>query len=262
MEQAIDNYTKLDPRDYILDSGPLYHEFHFDSWLREPWNALSSLFFLVPVFFWLWKLRGQYRKYPMITLFLPFLFLNGVGSSIYHAFRSSDIALLLDWMPAFIMNLLLSWYLWNKVLRRPFISALMVLAFITSAFFAIYLLAPVLSGLAANIGYFMIGMSLLIPSGIYLFRTKFYKGHLLIMTFVFLGIALVFRSLDHPTPNPFPEILPQGTHFLWHITSALAVFSLGFYFKFIRDRELSMIDEKEMPEEYVFDTAKVRNEVY
>ena len=96
------------PQDYIYDSGPLYHEFQFDSWIREPWNAFSSLFFLVPVIFWLWRLRGQYRRYPMIIIFLPFLFLNGIGSSLYHAFRSSDLALMLDWMPAFIMNLLLS----------------------------------------------------------------------------------------------------------------------------------------------------------
>jgi len=232
--------SDLNPRDYILDSGPTYHEFQFDSWIHEPWNALSSLFFLVPVIFWIWQLRGQYLRYPMITLFLPLLFLNGIGSAIYHAFRASELALLLDWLPAFIMNLMLSWYLWNKVLKKPFLSALMVLLFITAAILTMLAFAPLLGGLAANIGYLMIGMCLLIPSAIYLIRTKFFKGHLLILTFIILGIALTFRSLDYPTPNPFPDFLPQGTHFLWHITSALAVFTLGFYFKYIRDREMQM----------------------
>jgi len=226
--------------DHILDSGPMYHEFHADAWIHEPWNAASSLFFLVPVIYWLWRLRGQYSRYPMITIFLPLLFLNGIGSTVYHAFRSSDIALLLDWLPAFIMNLLLSWYMWNKVLRKPFLSVLMVLAFITAAFFTMAFMAPGMGDLAANLGYLMIGLCIIIPSGIYLYKTNFYKWHLLILTFVFLGIALLFRSLDFPTPNPFPEILPQGTHFLWHMTSALAVFSLGFYFKSIRDRELEL----------------------
>jgi len=228
----------MDKQDYILDSGPMYHEFLVDAWIHEPWNAFSSLFFLVPVIFWLWRLRGQYGKYPMITIFLPLLFLNGIGSSVYHAFRSSDLALLLDWLPAFIMNLLLSWYLWNKVLKKPFLSVLVVLGFITAAFFVMVSMAPDMGDLAANLGYLMIGLCILIPSGIYLVKSKFYKGLLLIISFVFLGIALVFRSLDYPTPNPFPEFLPQGTHFLWHITSALAVFSLGFYFKFIRDMEI------------------------
>ncbi len=231
---------ELNPQDYISDSGPIYHEFHFDSIIREPWNAASSLFFLVPVFFWLWKLRGQYLTYPMISLFLPLLFLNGVGSAVYHALRSSEFALLLDWLPAFIMNLLLNWYLWNKVLRRPFISALVVVGFITTAFIAMGLFVPILGDSVANIGYLLIGLSLLIPSSIYLFKTRFFKWHLLVLTFVFLGIALVFRSLDYPTPNPFPETLPQGTHFIWHMTSALAVFSLGFYFKSVRDKELNI----------------------
>lgn len=228
----------IDQQSYILDSGPLYHEFHYDAWIHEPWNAISSLFFLVPVIFWLWKLRGKYRTYPMISLFLPLLFLNGIGSATYHAFRASDLALLLDWLPAFIMNLLLSWYMWNKVLRRPVISALMVIGFIFTAIVAIASFAPLLGDLAVNLGYLLIGMCILIPSVIYLFRTNFFQWHLLALTFLILGVALLFRSLDYPTPNPFPELMPQGTHFLWHITSALAVFTLGFYFKHVRDREL------------------------
>ena len=171
-------------------------------------------------------------------MFLPLLFLNGIGSTIYHAFRSSELALLLDWLPAFIMNLLLSWYMWNKVLRKPFLSVLMVLGFITAAFVIMVSIAPEVNDLAANLGYLMIGLMLLIPSGIYLYRTRFYKWQYLLLTFVALGVALIFRSLDYPTPNPFPELLPQGTHFLWHITSALAVFTLGFYFKYIRDKKL------------------------
>nr|NQU90213.1 hypothetical protein [Bacteroidota bacterium] len=222
-------------RAMIQDSGPLYHEFHAESWIKEPWNAVSSLFFLVPVIFWLWKLKGQYRTYPMITLLLPLLFMNGVGSTLYHAFRASQLALLLDWMPAFIMNLILAWYMWKRVLNRPVASVLVVLGFYALAILSIFSLAPLLRDMAANIGYLFIGLSLLLPSAIFLVRTKFYKWHLLVITFVFLGIALVFRSLDYPTPNPIPELLPQGTHFLWHVTSALAVFSLGYYLLYIRD---------------------------
>jgi hemolysin III len=222
-------------RSYIHDSGPLYHEFHAESMIKEPWNAISSLFFLVPVIFWLWKLRGQYRKYPMITFLLPLLFLNGVGSSLYHAFRASQLALLMDWMPAFIMNLILAWYMWKRVLNRPVVSVFVVLGFYVLAILSVVSLAPLLKGMSANVGYLFIGLSLLLPSVIYLIRTNFYKWYLLLISFVFLGIALLFRSLDYPTPNPFPDLLPQGTHFLWHVTSALAVFSLGYYLKYIRD---------------------------
>lgn len=227
----------INPRDFILDSGPLYHEFHAEELIKEPWNAFSSLFFLIPVIFWLWRLRGAYLQYPMITVLLPLLFLNGIGSTIYHAFRAYQWALLLDWLPAFIMNLILATYMWKLVVKRVWLAIVLVIVFYVLAIFSVFSLQNQIQEMAANIGYFFIGMSILIPSFIYLYRTRFYKWYLLIGTFVFLGLALLFRSLDYPTPNPFPELLPQGTHFLWHMVSALAVFTMGYYFYFIRNLE-------------------------
>jgi hypothetical protein len=225
----------INPRDFILDSGPLYHEFHADAFIKEPWNAFSSLFFLVPVAFWVWKLRGAYLQYPMISILLPLLFFNGIGSTIYHAFRAYEWALILDWLPAFIMNLILATYMWKLVVKRLWLAMLLVIGFYTLATYSVFGLRDNIQELSVNVGYFFIGMSILIPSFIYLYRTRFYKWYLLIGTFVFLGLALLFRSLDYPTPNPFPELLPQGTHFLWHMVSALAVFTMGYYFYFIKD---------------------------
>jgi hemolysin III len=229
--------TVIDAQDFIKDSGPLYHEFHAHDFIKEPWNAFSSLFFLVPVAFWIWRIHGQYRKYAMITALLPLLAMNGIGSTLYHAFRASDVALVLDSLPAMLMNLFLAWYMWNQVLKKAFLSGIMVIGFYAVAFTTMIMLQPYLNEMAGNLGYLMIGLSIIIPSIIFLFRTDFYRWYLLVGTFVLLGIALTFRSLDYPTPNPFPELLPMGTHFLWHITSALAVFTMGFYFKALRDRE-------------------------
>ncbi len=231
--------TDSSPRDFIFDSGPLYHEFHAEAFIKEPWNAISSLFFLVPVAFWLWKLRGAYLQYPMISILLPFLFLNGVGSAIYHAFRAYQWALLLDWMPAFAMNLILATYMWKLVVKRLWLAVVLVLVFYSFAMVSVFSLRNQIQEMAANIGYLLIGMSIVIPSFIYLFRTQFYKWYLLIGTFVLLGLALLFRSLDYPTPNPFPEILPQGTHFLWHVVSALGVFTMGYYFYHIKNLQES-----------------------
>ena len=114
----------------------------------------------------------------------------------------------------------------------------MVLGFYVMAILSVRYLNGYLGIGGVTLGYLLIGASILLPSFIFLFKTKFYKWQLLIITFIILGIALLFRSLDHPTPNPFPEILPQGTHFLWHITSALAVFTLGYYLMFIRNVNL------------------------
>lgn len=227
----------------IKDHGPHYHEFHPDAFIKEPWNAYSSLFFLIPATFWLIKLRGKYREYSLITLFLPLLYLNGIGSTVYHAFRASDAALLLDWVPAALLMLILSWYMWKKVLNKPVLSVFVVLSFYVFAGLFVFTLRKYIGNRTINIGYLITGLSIILPSVIFLVKTNYYKWHLLTFSFVLLGIALLFRSLDYPTPNPFPKLLPQGTHFLWHIVSALAVFTLGYYLIYIKDVDVKKNEE-------------------
>ncbi|MDT8308780.1 MAG: ceramidase domain-containing protein [Bacteroidales bacterium] len=216
-------------KQFINDFGPLYFEFQPDAYIKEPWNAFSSLFFLIPVIYWVWKLRGSYKKYLIITALLPLLFLNGIGSTLYHAFRASNVFLFLDSIPAALMNLLLAGYMWYKLLRNPWKAAGIVALFYVSGIAAMFILHKWFTVGSANIFYFMVGICIFTPTIIYLTKTKFYKWKLLASTVLLLSFALLFRSLDHPSQNFLLEILPMGTHFLWHIFSALAVFTFGYY---------------------------------
>ncbi len=215
----------------IGDGGPIYREFIHDAVVHEPWNAYSSLFFLVPVFYWIWKLRGQFKEYKIFLAILPLLALNGIGSTLYHAFRTEPFFLMLDWMPATFMVITLSSYLWTKLLRKWYWGLLVVIGFYGVGILGVVTLIQVFENraLAPNFGYFFIGASFIVPLLILLTQTRFYRGYLVLLTFVFLMGALVARTLDYPSPDPFPDLLPQGTHFLWHILSALADFSLGYY---------------------------------
>jgi len=219
----------------ITDFGPMYHEFHAYDLIKEPWNAYSSIFFLVPVLFWAIKLRGHYRENWIIVLILPLLLLNGIGSTFYHAFRSSNFFLIMDFAPAMLMSLIIGAYLWAKVFEKWYWGLLiMVVAFfITRSFSGIFAHSLKISHISAS--YLLSGALFLTPALIILFKSKFYKWSYLIVSIFLLIGAIIFRSLDYPTPNPFPEILPQGTHFLWHIFTALAVFSMGYYFYFIKN---------------------------
>jgi hemolysin III len=215
--------------DVIRDSGPFYHEFHADAFIKEPWNAYSSLLFLAPAIYWTWRLRGQYRENMIITVMLPLLYMNGIGSTLYHAFRASDIWLFLDGVPAMLLGVILSGYMWTKVLRSRWKAVVTVILFYAAGIAAVFALQPVFGDAVVNLSYLFTSLCFLVPVIIFVVRTRFYKWHLLFVTFLFLGLALLFRSLDYPTPNPFPELLPQGTHFLWHIMSAPAVITLGYY---------------------------------
>lgn len=214
----------------IQDNGPIYNEFIHDTLIHEPWNAYSSLFFFIPIIFWIWKLKGQYRNHKIIVVLLPLLFLNGLGSTLFHAFRISPWFLLLDWLPASLMSLTLATYFWSKLTKNRVLGFACVLAFYGIAILFFISIDPdsTIGKFGPNIGYFFVGCSLFVPMIIDLYKNQFRYWGLITLTICFLILALICRTLDYPSPNPFPENLPQGTHFLWHIFSSFAVFSLGF----------------------------------
>lgn len=212
----------------IFDRGPMYNEFAHDHVIREPWNAYSSLFFFIPVIFWLWYLRGSYRKHGFLVALLPLLFLNGLGSTLFHAFRSSNAFLILDWLPAALMSFSLSVFFWHRVVRRLWLAFLVVFGFYSVGITAVMLLKSVVHISSPSVGYFFSGAAFLVPVIIDLFRHRWRHAGWYVSSLLLLLLSLTCRVLDYPTPNPFPW-MPQGTHFLWHVFSSFAVFTLGFY---------------------------------
>lgn len=230
-----ENSLILEHSSLIHDGGPLYHEFICDATIKEPWNAYSSLIFFIPVAFWIWKLRGVYRQNLIIVFILPFLFFNGLGSTLFHAFRSNSAFLYLDFLPAQIMSFILSAYLWTRLVKKWYYGGIIVLLFYALASISVQYLSQIdgMELMAPNIAYFFVGASFFIPVLIIMLKTRFYKLKYVVLTFTFLILALLCRVSDYPTPNPFPEMLPQGTHFMWHVFSAIAVFTMGYYVYFI-----------------------------
>jgi len=224
----IDSLELVHRKQQIFDHGPMYNEFVHDTLIHEPWNAYSSLCFFIPVIFWLIYLRGKYRTYGIITALLPLLFFNGLGSTLFHAFRASNWFLLLDWLPAALMTLILSIYFWYRVTQKLWKAISVVGGFYALAFTMVKILSQQTGLSGPSIGYFFTGAAFLVPVIIDLKRNQWKHAGLYVVSLFFLVLALLFRILDYPTPNPFPW-LPQGTHFLWHVTSSLAVFTLGFY---------------------------------
>jgi len=224
----IDSLELVHRKQQIFDHGPMYNEFVHDTLIHEPWNAYSSLCFFIPVIFWLIYLRGKYRTYGIITALLPLLFLNGLGSTLFHAFRASNWFLLLDWLPAALMTLILSIYFWYRVTQKLWKAIGVVGVFYILAFTMVKILSQQTGLSGPSIGYFFTGAAFLVPVIIDLKRNQWKHAGLYVVSLLCLVLALLFRILDYPSPNPFAW-LPQGTHFLWHVSSSLAVFSLGFY---------------------------------
>ncbi|MBO6516589.1 MAG: hypothetical protein JJ975_08560 [Bacteroidia bacterium] len=211
-------------------TGQFYHEFHADAWIQQPWNTFSSLVFFVPVIYWLWQLRGQYRQYPVLVGILPLLFLNGLGSTLFHANSGGVVFVMLDVLPPLLMLITLTAYLWKLNLNSWLYGMLIVVLFLGVNALNMYWHSRIENvSRGVNVFYFINGLMVLTPMILSLQRHSWKGWNHIALALIFISLALVFRSLDYPTPNPFPTLMPQGTHFLWHISSALAVFPLGRY---------------------------------
>ncbi|WP_017733538.1 hypothetical protein [Nafulsella turpanensis] len=205
------------------DGGTIYREtIPGGDYLAEPWNAISSLSILLPAVYWAWKLRGRYREYPFITFCIPLLFLGGLGSTLFHALRNSRLLLLLDVTPTAILMLSLAIYFWVKILPKWWWVIPIVAASLLWRFWARYYL-PL--DLAINITYAVTGSLIFIPTIILLYRTRMAHSSFIIVSAVFFITSLIFRKLD----SWEQDVLPMGTHFLWHIFSGVGAFFLAEY---------------------------------
>jgi len=210
----------------IRDGGAFYAETNVNNLLVEPWNAISSLAFLLPVFYWLYRLRGQYATYWEITWSLPFLFLGGLGSTLYHAFRASVWLILMDALPVFLLTVALSIYFWRRVLGTWLYTLILFVGFILLQYFLFRFLGR--GGI--NLQYFGRGVLLFLPMVIELRRINFKNADLLFIAIGFFILALIFRTLDKEAVY----IMAMGSHWLWHLSTVAGVFYLSeFMYQYI-----------------------------
>lgn len=213
------------------DGGPFYAETDLTTIISEPWNALSSLAILLPSIYWAIKLKSNFRSYSFLYFLMPLLFLGGLGSTLYHAFRSSKFLLWMDVYPTAIVTLAVSIYFWNKVLPRKWQVATVMIPSIMIRLFAYNYLD---GQFAINVSYFITGFLIFFPVIFYLHRHNYQFLKPILLSVIFLCVSLVFRRLDLEVV----VLLPMGSHFLWHIFSGFGAFYLAEYLYLIRLEEL------------------------
>ena len=211
----------------LTDMGPVYYETdleHLDHLIVEPFNAYSSLAMAIAaVLIWVVLLRKDFKNQPFLAfVFTPLLFIGGIGSTLFHANRSSQLFLLMDWLPILFLTVILSLHYWYKLVPR--VGFIVVMTFLIIA--ARILPSLFLEGSAViNVSYFMSGVLILVPMAVFLYQNKFKYGKYVFYSIMILLMALAMRYLDD-----FDKlILPMGTHWLWHVLSAFGAWFLGLF---------------------------------
>ena len=215
------------------DGGPIYAETpqHLadGQWLIEPWNAISSLLIVAPAIYFLIHLRGQYRNNWFLVLCIPLLILGGTGSTLFHGFRSSPWLLGLDVWPTALLFVFVSTYFWAKVLKS-WLWAIGIILLFLAATYGIFTYLP--SSIRMNSGYALRGLAFFVPVIITLIQTRFLKAMYIVVGFSAFALALLFRLIDMDTA----DVLPMGTHFLWHAFTGLGGFMVAEYLLLIEAR--------------------------
>jgi hemolysin III len=209
----------------VADDGPIYRETtDLSQLVVEPWNAYSSLTFLIPAFIFLWQLRGSYREHAFLIWFCtPMLILGGLGSTFFHAFRSSGWLLAMDVAPILLLVLGISVRMWLKVLSRKWLIIPILVVF----FGLTWLSGRFLEGQdEISAGYFVRGLMLFLPCFLFLLKTGFRQSQLFFAAVLCFILALAFRFADEKV---YLDFMPWGTHWLWHVSTAVGGYFLGEY---------------------------------
>lgn len=219
----------------LPDGGPVYAETDLNQFIVEPWNAFSSLAILIPAFYWLWRIRGSFSHYRFMLYAIPLVVLGGLGSALFHGFRVSPVFLVMDILPSALLTLSISIYLWIKVLKRWwYVFFIIIPAFLVRGLFWGNLPQHV----AINVSYFTTGVIVALPLLIILYKTKFRNIGTVLGAIIPFVLALGFRQLD-ASDVPF---LPMGTHFLWHVFSAIGAYFMLKYLYILREVHLDAND--------------------
>ncbi|HMM10565.1 MAG TPA: hypothetical protein PKE03_00530 [Bacteroidales bacterium] len=210
----------------LPDGGPRYAEYHPDLIIVEPWNAISSIFMMVPAIIFFINYRNQLNQLRFLSFAIAMVFLGGLGSTLFHAFRMSTVFLMLDVVPSALLTLAIAIYFWVRILPKWW---MVLIVFVPVFLLRLLIYRELPQHLSINFSYAISGLLVIVPLLIILYNTGLKHWPWVVVMIAAFGIALLFRQLDaHPWPW-----LPQGTHFLWHLFTSVGSWFVLSYLHFL-----------------------------
>lgn len=206
------------------DQGPIYRETDMSRLPVEPWSTASNLVFLLVFIYFAVKTKFNYTKFPLVVVFLSILFIGWVGGTIYHATRSSDIWLKLDYMPIMFLVFIATIHFWRELVKKWILVFCFTMLPIMIYYF-IYETLTFSHTISVSIGYSVMALIVIVPLILHCIYKNPKSWKLVFGALVSFAIAITFRLLD----NQLGEFLTMGTHFLWHIFGGFCCFFMIYY---------------------------------
>jgi len=195
-------------------------ERHAHGPLEEPLNMLSNMLFLLVAF----ALIRYYRTHPDLKgkwiwdlhILTGLVMLIGIGSTVFHSFPSPTTELM-DIIPIVLFIVLFFISIIVRVGRTgPFETVICLMAFVFTTHFFVTQFPNAMND---SIGY-LSSMGALVMIAIYLHMLRRPSSHQFLLAALLGVISLFFRSVD----NEVCDVIPIGTHFLWHTLNAALIY--------------------------------------
>ncbi len=200
----------------IFTRFPQYCESLEQFWLHEPLNVITNFAFFVGayVLYKLIKKKGYDMHLGWFLIF--FMIILGVGSLAWHAYHTIP-TLLADIIPIYIFIIFTFYFLLQSLTQNHKLT-IVISTLTLFGYYIIFSFFPILSIFQGSLKYVFALLIFLFVNG--LIVKKFGKEFSFILPLSILIGAIVFRIVDLYVC----QIVPIGTHFIWHIAVALAVY--------------------------------------
>ena len=216
--------------------GPIYCETPVGAFLfpAEPVNFYSNAiivaFGLVALLYALRRRLG-----PDVVALAILLTLTGVGSFLWHGYRT-PLSLALDVLPG-LLFLFLFVYAWARRLMPVAYSVLFLGTFLVLAYALSYALMALVPVSGPPVG--VVAAVVVSAAFLSVLSARRYGSIALVAV---LSVAASLSAFGFRTIDLFTcDLIPFGTHFLWHIFLSLGAF-LGIVFLVLVDRERARLD--------------------
>lgn len=207
------------------DFGPVYLETTQGRFPVEPYNTYSNLIFLAIIIYWGLKVYKNPRQHLYLAFAIPIIAVSYIGGTVYHATRSHEFWLRLDWMPILFLVATLVIYFVFKLVNKCWKRIIFIVVLLGISFLLRVL--PMPSAWRITLGYAISAGTILVPILLYLKKTDWNNVYLVALSFGIFGVAIAFRIMDK-----LQDLLPMGTHWLWHFFGGIAVhFLIAYIFK-------------------------------
>lgn len=209
----------------IVDHGPRYVETCPGRFPVEPWATFTNLIFLFIIVYWAVRIRRSPARHAMLRAALFILGIGWVGGTVYHATRSHDLWLAMDWMPIMVLALMAAFWLWRGVTRHSMFATMAIALSILLAMLA-HLVPGLKHGQHITLGYIMLALSILVPACLHCALRWRAGWPWMVSALLAFAVAITARGLDSGLGA---RLLPMGSHFLWHIFGGISAFCLISY---------------------------------